>query len=256
MRVMTLNCWGGKVLEPLLEFISRHESTTDVFCFQEVLFGNEPTGNVHGTRTNLFDEIRIILSNFQARKRLAPDGSHFAGLDPHVPVGQAIFVRPEIPIEEDGGFDTYDAADPIAEDRSVTTTGHVQFVRLSSTISSLVIANLHGLWQREGKVDNPARFRQAEIIRGFLGKQPGAKILCGDFNMLPEMASYRVLTDGMDDHVSMNAIPTTRSRLYAHIAKAPHSDYILSSPDLRPTKFEVLPDIVSDHLPLILDFKA
>lgn len=253
---MTLNCWGGKVLEPLMEFLVRHARTTDVFCFQEVLFGNEPTSNVHSTRTNLFDEIRIILSDFQALIRLAPPGSLFAGLDPQVPTGQAIFVRPGITIEEDGGFNTYDATDPIAEDRSITTTGHVQFVRLSSAIGSLVIANLHGLWQREGKVDNPARFRQAEIIREFLARQLGGKVLCGDFNMLPRMESYRILTEEMDDHVAMNAIGTTRSSLYAHIAKAPHSDYILSSPDLQPTKFEVLPDIVSDHLPLILDFKA
>lgn len=256
MRLITLNCWGGKVFEPLMEFFGRNAETTDIFCLQEVLFGTEAKLNVHDTRNNLFEELKTVLPNFQSFTRLSPPGSLFAGLDPHVPTGQAIFVREGISVTEHGGFDTYDAESPIARDKSITTTGHVQFIKIATSRQDLLICNLHGLWQREGKVDTPYRFRQSEIILHFLKSRTGPLILSGDFNMLPRMESYRILSKDMYDHITKNAITTTRSPLYTRITKAPHSDYTLSSPEVTTNGFQVLPDVVSDHLPLVLDFEA
>ena len=41
MKLITLNIWGGKVFEPLMEFFRKHAEDTDIFCLQEV-FNNPP----------------------------------------------------------------------------------------------------------------------------------------------------------------------------------------------------------------------
>jgi len=41
MTIITLDIWGGKVREPLLEFFRAHASDTDIFCLQEVFFGDD-----------------------------------------------------------------------------------------------------------------------------------------------------------------------------------------------------------------------
>ncbi len=41
MKIITLNIWGGKVFEPLMNFFKEHAEDTDIFCLQEV-FNNPP----------------------------------------------------------------------------------------------------------------------------------------------------------------------------------------------------------------------
>jgi endonuclease/exonuclease/phosphatase family metal-dependent hydrolase len=81
-------------------------------------------------------------------------------------------------------------------------------------------------------------------------------VLIGDFNLLPETESVRLLEAGLSNLVIERAIPSTRSRLnpyYGTPQEQPHADYAFISPGLRVTGFEV-PDVaISDHLPLILD---
>lgn len=35
MKLLTLNAWGGKMHEPLLEFIGKMAGDVDIFCLQE-----------------------------------------------------------------------------------------------------------------------------------------------------------------------------------------------------------------------------
>ena len=41
MKLITLNVWGGKVFEPLMDFFKKRAGDTDIFCLQEV-FDNPP----------------------------------------------------------------------------------------------------------------------------------------------------------------------------------------------------------------------
>ena len=47
-------------------------------------------------------------------------------------------------------------------------------------------------------------------------------------------------------------VTTTRSHFYTKEHK--FADYILVSPEIEVKKFEVIQDVVSDHLPLMLEF--
>jgi len=64
MKLITLNTWGGKVYQPLINFIKQHSEDTDIFCFQEVFKTSTENHDYKGYRLNLYDEISTILNNF------------------------------------------------------------------------------------------------------------------------------------------------------------------------------------------------
>jgi endonuclease/exonuclease/phosphatase family metal-dependent hydrolase len=79
------------------------------------------------------------------------------------------------------------------------------------------------------------------------------KILCGDLNLKPDTQSLKILEEGMVNQIAINNIKSTRSVQYYPKAER-FADYIFISKDIHVNSFKVLPDEVSDHLPLFLDF--
>jgi endonuclease/exonuclease/phosphatase family metal-dependent hydrolase len=91
----------------------------------------------------------------------------------------------------------------------------------------------------------------------FMKKISGPKIICGDFNILPDTESVAILENGMRNLVKEFAIESTRTPLYRHYNNPDEpnfADYVFVSPDVNVMKFTVLPDVVSDHSPLLLEF--
>src|SRR3989338_56760 len=177
MKLITLNIWGGKVFEPLMDFFKKHQEDTDIFCLQEV-FNNPP-------------QIKSRVQTKSAKEDIYKD---------------------------------------IAE----------------------VLKNFDGHWTPNFKGDNPARLEQSENIKKLLDNFEGAKILCGDFNVVPDTKSMEILETSMRNLVKEYNITTTRSHFYTKEHK--FADYILVSPEIQVKKFEVIQDVVSDHLPLMLEF--
>ncbi|MCE9548901.1 endonuclease/exonuclease/phosphatase family protein [Candidatus Nomurabacteria bacterium] len=252
MKLLTLNLWGGIVHEPLLEFIKKHSSDVDVFCFQEVLFGETPSfTEVHKARVNIFNEISEILTDFNAHKRIT-QSNNFQREPINFSVGQATFVRKNISIEDGGDFYCYDHI-PHNTNKGGKITGSLEWVEIKSEGENFLIANLHGLWQAgTSGNDTPERFVQSEKIKNFLDKKVGKKILCGDFNLNPEGKSIAILEEGMRNLVKELGSPSTRSHFYD--GENTCSDYILVSPEIKVKDFEILQDPVSDHLPLRIEF--
>lgn len=82
----------------------------------------------------------------------------------------------------------------------------------------------------------------------------GRKILCGDFNLDISTESVRMLEQEMINLVREFKINSTRSAL-APLGKGRFADYIFASDKIKINKFNVLNDVVSDHLPLYVDFE-
>ncbi|MFA6513862.1 MAG: endonuclease/exonuclease/phosphatase family protein [Patescibacteria group bacterium] len=252
MKLITLNLWGGVVYEPLIEFIISHAEETDVFCFQEMLFGSHPQVTpVARARENLFDEISLLLPEFTAYKHISPT-KHFE----HEPIefagGQAIFVRKGIKVKDGGGFLCYDEI-PYNTDAGGKITGNLQWIDLEINDEVMTIANLHGLWQKDTKkLDTPERLVQSKKIKDFLATKKGRQIICGDFNLLPDGKSIEILEQGMKNLVKEYNIQSTRSKFYQNGPR--FADYILVSTNINVVDFKVFQDDVSDHLPLMLDF--
>ncbi len=245
MKLITLNIWGGKVFEPLMDFFSKHAEDVDIFCLQEV-FNNPP--NVKSrvqtkvAKEDIYKDIAKILKDFDGYVAPTQDGEE----------SLTMFIKK--------GFGNYEIADHFVyrwrnamEGNDASTYGiNIQYMKFNREERDYMVCNLHGHWTPNFKGDNPARLEQSKNIKKFLDDFDGAKILCGDFNVAPNTQSMSILETSMINLIKKYNITSTRSHFYTKEIK--FADYIMVSPEVKVEKFEVLQDVVSDHLPLLIEF--
>ncbi len=253
IRLISLNTWGGRALYPLMSFFRQKADKTDIFCLQEIfdvdqagLDERHPEEHVHG---ELFKKISDALSDFEGSFAYFDDNPYRQSL--------AIFARRDLPVKEVSDFVVYKPEKPKETGSVVISSRKIQYLTLGGSGKNYTIANFHGLWNGGPKTDTPERLSQSKRVKEFLDKIGGQKILCGDFNLLPGTESMRILEKGMRNLIAENKVASTRTPLYRHFqdpAEPNFADYILTSPEINVSRFEVLPDIVSDHSPLYLEF--
>ncbi|MEK7160123.1 MAG: endonuclease/exonuclease/phosphatase family protein [Patescibacteria group bacterium] len=251
MKLLTLNIWGGQVYEPLIEFIKSKRNEIDIFCFQEVLNGikgekSEVIVNAPNAVIDIYSQIKDILLEYNG---------YFVRTQ--YEEGLAIFIRKNISVTKNGDIFVYRYRDSM-ENKDVETIGRsIQYVEFKIINNQFAIVNFHGLWvNRGGKDDTPERIKQSRRIKKFLDNTNGTKILCGDFNLWPKTQSMAILEKEMKNLVKDYNIASTRSSLYSRFfdKNDRFADYILVSKDVKVLDFKVLPNEVSDHLPLFLEF--
>ena len=223
MKIVFLNTLDAEIAEPLRTFLQKHIPDTDIFCFQECY------ANMHA-----------LLAEFDA------PFTEISGVKPVLGADSAFtivtFVRNTISIESSNS------------NADTKNTGLALFSTLQYNGKEIHIANVHGL-PEPGKSDNPNRLEQSQEIIDAFQNRVGIKIIGGDINvdldtksvLLFEKAGYKNLIRDFD-------IKTTRNE----IAWAKHpgnelyfSDYVFVK-DTEVAAFEVPPEIVSDHQPMIL----
>ncbi|MBI3626691.1 endonuclease/exonuclease/phosphatase family protein [Candidatus Uhrbacteria bacterium] len=262
MKLISLNTWGGKLFEELIQFIRDQSKDTDIFCFQEIFntssaqtfFSSED--NDLDSRVNLFHEITSALPNFKGFYAPAYSGL-IHGLKPDFDIsyGLATFIKQKIKIKEAGDVFVFKTRGEAMDPESVKPR-NLQHITVETGNQKCTLLNFHGLWFGGGlgKGDFPERLTQSQNIKKFLDKTKGPKILCGDFNLWPETESLKMLeTDGMTNLNKTHHITCTRSSHYKKEIK--FADYMLVSPEIKVNSFQVLPEEVSDHLAMVLDFE-
>lgn len=245
MKLICLNTWGGQLKNELRDFIVKQTEDTDIFCLQEVF--NRATS----TREDLghFDK-----NGYETLVKLLPDYNEY-----YAPVqtnegGLAIFVKSNIKVDRVSELFVYRQFDSMVNDDSETLGRNIQAVSFNKDGQSYTVINFHGLWNVCGKTDTPDRLEQSRKIKEFIKAEAiGRVVLCGDFNLEPDTKSIAIVEKGMRNLIKENNIISTRSSYYKKSEK--FADYVIVSKDLNVIRFEVLQDIVSDHLPLLLEFK-
>jgi endonuclease/exonuclease/phosphatase family metal-dependent hydrolase len=241
MKLITLNIWGGHVKEPLLEFVAAHQ-TCDIFCLQEVY---------HNAPQKISREDRIVcLDIFSQLQRLLP--SHQPHFHPVVGehYGVAMLIDKKVLVQDVGKVDIY--INPHYPGQGPAHSRILQWAKCQSGNRVYSILNVHGLWNGEGKGDAPERILQSQNIKAFMETLQTPKILCGDFNLRPDTESLKILEEGMHNHIRSHGIASTRTSFYPKEEK--FADYILTSPEVLVSRFEVLKEEVSDHAPLLMEF--
>ncbi len=241
MKLICLNIWGGHVKEPLLNFISEHQNI-DFFCLQEVYHNAQEKISTDDNivALEIFSEIQALLTNHQGFFRPTVNNVYGIGM----------FIHKDINIVCEGEVIIHENNDYIG--RGPTHSRNLQWIECKSNNQIYTILNVHGLWNGMGKNDSSARVAQSEKIKGFMNSINTPKILCGDFNLKPDTESIRIMANGMQNLISEYNITSTRSKLYQK--EEQFADYIFTSSDVAVKEFNILQDIVSDHLPLLLDF--
>jgi exonuclease III len=255
MKLISLNTWAGKLFDPLMEYVSLESSDTDIFCFQEIFdtTTNKKTLDA-GQRANLYKELSGALPDHVGRFAPSEQGYGYRGpVSFNLYWGLAMFVKKDVEIKYSGDIFVHGRYS-LRGKHHKNSSRNLQYALVNANGINYTIANLHGLWNGKGKTDTEERLEQSSKIKSFLNKAEGKKILSGDFNLLPNTKSLRIMKAGLVDLIEEKDIPTTRSKFYTRSSDK-FADYILVSPDVDVKSFEVPNVEVSDHLPMVLKFK-
>lgn len=245
MKLITLNTWAGRVKEPFENFLKAKMSDTDIFCFQEMFndLNEELVTNIDdkGRNRHILKEVDEILINFDM---------YFCPVIENV-YGIAIFLKKGFEVVSSGEVVLYENPNSISDEDDHTRK--MQWVHIKNGRKDVIIMNVHGHRNAEGKGDTESHQIQAQAINDFIsttGATP--KILVGDFNLLPETQSIKILEENFTNLITKYNIQTTRTDLYTGDDK--HADYVFVSPEILVEEFQALADVVSDHAPLSLGF--
>lgn len=124
MKLITLNIWGGKVLEPLMNFFQKHAEDTDIFCLQEV-FNNLPDikSKVQdwGAKEDIYKDIARVLKGFDGHMAPSQDGEE----------SLCMFIKKNFAVQEIRDQFVYRWCNAM-EDNDVSTYGiNVQYAKFS-----------------------------------------------------------------------------------------------------------------------------
>lgn len=259
IRLLSLNVWGGSQGKKLLDYIKFQAEHTDIFCFQEVFDSPLKHNLADGTRVNLLRRLKKILPGhsayfFPAAKNISLGGP----VDFELYEGPAIFVKKDF------------SSRPAAKKRIIGKfnrkvefkVGKENSVLLGAKVSLanrkfFWIFNFHGISRPGDKLDSPLRIEQSKKIVTVVKRFKGPKILCGDFNLMPKTQSIKLIEQiGLRNLISAYKIKNTRNSLSWKMFKKRQyfADFTFVSPDVKIKAFKVPYSLVSDHLPMILDF--
>ncbi|MCP4922462.1 MAG: endonuclease/exonuclease/phosphatase family protein [bacterium] len=181
LQLMTLNIWGGTVLDPLLDFIKTHRDI-DIFCFQEV----------YSCATEMvadFVEDPVVLDIQEKIAAILPDHVPYFRPVLNESYGISTFVYKDILVREEGEHEVHTAEN--YPGRGPAHSRILQWLKVSIGDQDLTVINLHGLWNGKGKGDAPERILQSNRIKEFTDTLETPFILCGDFNIKPGMSMVK-----------------------------------------------------------------
>ncbi len=241
MQLITLNTWGSRIKD-IYEFVKKHSHSTDVFCFQEVYL-SVPLSNLDSTEEDRdsFKAFESLLPDFTGYFCAQADGS-----------GMAVFVKKKYLVTHVKSTQVLSV-----DEMKNISNGEITFNRLVQTVSlnnpKITIYNFHGM-PGDKKRDNPERDLQNKRLMEVLNADSGLKVLVGDFNLNPDTKTIKDLESTMQNPLNGSGFKTTRSRHYINIDELPFADYVFLSSSITIGEFKVLPDEISDHLALQVNF--
>lgn len=253
MKLITVNSWGGKLFDPFIKFIKEYSQQVDIFCFQEMY--RSPTDKLisREMHSNIYGEIKKSLPSHQGYFATHLTERDLGGkVSFPLEGGLAIFINSEIKVNECKDIFIYRQGTALLNDDITTIPRNLQYISFSKENKDYLIGHFHGIWFPKSKEDTEDRIQQARKIKEFLSKRKEEKILCGDFNLLPNTKSMQILEEGMKNLIKEYNILTTRNRYYEREEK--HADYVLISSGIGIKQFGIIDIEISDHLPLLFEF--
>lgn len=245
IRLISLNTWGGQLREELRAFIERERDNTDIFCFQEIF------DNAINYRKVLGD---VDIDTYKTLQALLPQHKSYYAPSQDQDEGLAIFVKPWIEPKEVGSIFVHRHLNSMVGDDGTTIGRNIQFLQFIQDEKEYTVINFHGLWNGGGKGDSPDRLTQSRNVRKIIdGLTSRRNILIGDFNLEPQTESVKILEEGMRNLIKESGATSTRTKYYQKPVK--FADYAIVTNEIEVIKFEVMADEVSDHSPLLLEFR-
>ena len=253
MKLICLNTWGGRAgSKRLLAFLDSQRDA-EFFCLQEIWSG--PYENLKGVAAGAaaLSQAEVMIYGKQAIGALLD--SHQAFFHPHClnNYGLMTLVSKKLEVVDSGDVFVHRERGFLPQGNLGLHARNIQFVTVAAPAGRFSVMNFHGLWNGQGKGDSDERISQSRRILAFLASRPKPLVLCGDFNLQPDTQSLRMLEEeGLRNLIAEHGVTSTRTTLYPRAES--FADYVLVSAGVDVLEFRVLPDEVSDHAPLLLEF--
>ncbi len=269
IRLICLNVAGNQ-FPGVKEFLRKYKKSTELFCFQEVIStfvnGAYPK-SLHRTvpfhSQKQMVNFPIIVKILGKATKSAPQkfvtyhSPHNDLLETFAPEGNMMAWKyfsdwsTVITRFEFGSQDIF-----ALENRATNVV--MQWLFLESVEGKKVlITNLHGLWEQSIKGDTVLKLEQSKriikVLQYLKTRFESEIIMVGDFNLLPSTESIRMIElFGLRNLITEYGIVDTRTEYYKKELR--YADYVFVSSGITVNTFKVLPDVVSDHAPLQLNF--
>lgn len=241
MKLLQLNAWGGR-LEPQIRDLL-HSEQPDIVCLQEAIsFGANGSG--------LFITIESIQEDLDLQHVAFSPVFSFSYMKGLAKFGNGILSR--LPITRTETVFTYlEHKDNFMWGEDSSNVRNFVHAELDINGSPYHVLTHHGFWVAEHKNGNDETKRQMQLLADYTKRLDGPVILTGDFNLVPESESVKILNRQLHNLTLEHKLATTRTSL-THKTEA--CDYIFVNDSVRTNQFAALDEIVSDHKALILEF--
>lgn len=259
MKLLSLNIWGGREYLELINWLEKNVNDIDIYCFQEIFDTKDDVVYSHEIRADIWERLKEVFTGYHAFYYPAMKGYDDKSVVTYnLTTGLGMFIKRDIEVKGEGDYFTYRKRFAPIKLETRDQPVNLQYAHLRRGEKNMHIYNFHGLWYPGDKLDNPERIEQSEKLVEFIAHQGGAKILCGDFNLMPNTQSVAILEGEFRNLIKEFNVRTTRSNLnpYRNTPfEQAFADYVFVSKDLKVNNL-IVPDIeVSDHLPMILEFE-
>lgn len=256
MKLITLNI-GIKIdnSKEVLDFIN--EKKSDIVCLQEVMYAHDDS---------CFDMNKIgnVLKDLYPNHHFAPiyiaDGCVRCGVK-HYDFGglaeQGTMTLTNFKIlkaENLFYYNDYKVGYDTTNFEISDWARSIEKVLLEVNGKELLIINVHGLWNK-GKVGDDRTINQSEFILKHV-RYDIPTIVLGDFNLLPQSLSIKMLDEKLTNLITQFNIKSTRPV----DPKRPDRmnqvcDYVFVNDKVKVNDLRLAGENVSDHLALELDFE-
>ena len=204
-----------------MAFLAAHRDA-DFVCLQEVW--SAPYANLEGVSAGadaiVHDEIMV----YAKQKIGALLGGHEAFFHPnHLDdYGLMTLVSKALDVVDLGDVFVHRERGYVPQGNLGLHARNLQFVTVDGPAGPLGVVNFHGLWNGQGKGDSDERIEQSRRILEFLAGRREPLVLCGDFNLLPDTESLRMIESaGLRNLVAEFGVTSTRTSLYTRPEHSP-----------------------------------
>jgi endonuclease/exonuclease/phosphatase family metal-dependent hydrolase len=259
MRLLSFNLWGGRGGDKLFEYLKQQSQVVDVFCFQEVLdtLAEIEQKDIENGRIHLLDELKELLPEYIPVYSVIDSGHGLVStVDFPLTVGLLTLVKKNYSVEATSYWPIFGGPNQMQDEENPKSIRGLQQTIINISGQLINVFNFHGVAQPGDKLDTPARLHQSKTIAEILAGISGPKILCGDFNLMPQTESVKILASNQRNLIKDFNIQNTRNQISWDMFKNKQyfADFTFVSPEIQVKNFEVPYNEVSDHLPMILDF--
>lgn len=246
MKLLSLNTWGCRI-ESIFDFIQKN-SDAEIICLQEVMKGGSTETERH-EKTNSFEVVENLLPHHIGFFSKYINSSHYGEEPRDFQFGIATYVKNTTSYDFSKSTELVDV-NRKWDDYSGRFAGGVAH---AVNVNGFTIVNVHGLWQDLIIEDTDAKIEESQMIIRFSNDRKGKRIICGDFNLTQNTRPIKILNNAFTNLIDKYNISDTRGSLYKGSNR--FADYIFVDSQIQVTSFDVPNVAISDHLPLVLEFK-